>query len=118
MARDTIRRTSVFHAQAADRAWVPALDVYQLLDGWLVKADLAGVRPQEVTVTVAGRVLTIAGVRHDTCIGEGCAQYLMEISYSRFERSIELPCDPGPADVETDYRDGMLLVHLRCGNKT
>ena len=117
MARDFIRRT-VFHPPADDRGWQPAIDVYRLRDGWLVKADLAGVRPQEVTVTVRGRVLTIAGVRRDACIGEGCAQYLMEISYSRFERSIELPCDPGPADVETDYRDGMLLVYLRCGNKT
>jgi HSP20 family protein len=118
MARDTIRRTSVFHAPTGDRGWVPALDVYQLRDGWLVKADLAGVRPQEVAVRVVGRTLTIAGARHDTCIGEGCALYLMEISYSRFERSIDLPCDPGPADVQTDYRDGMLLIHIRCGCPT
>lgn len=114
MARDFILRTTVFHPPAEGRGWQPALDVYQLRDGWLLKADLAGVRPQEIAVTLEGRVVTIAGLRRDLAIEEGCAHYRMEIAYSRFERSIELPCDPGPADLETDYRDGMLLVRLRC----
>jgi HSP20 family protein len=37
----------------------------------------------------------------------------MEIAYSRFERSVELPCNLDRADITTEYRDGMLLVRIR-----
>jgi HSP20 family protein len=95
--------------------WQPLLDIYTLRDGWLLKADLAGVRPHEVTVTLAGRYVTIRGLRRDLSIAEGCCQYRMEISYSRFERTIELPDDPGPVGVQTEFRDGMLLIRIRRG---
>jgi len=36
----------------------------------------------------------------------------MEISYSRFERTIELPCDVDHFRILTEYRDGMLLLRL------
>jgi HSP20 family molecular chaperone IbpA len=36
----------------------------------------------------------------------------MEIAYSDFERSLELPCDLGRADITTEYRDGILLVRI------
>jgi HSP20 family molecular chaperone IbpA len=36
----------------------------------------------------------------------------LEIAYSRFERSLDLPCNLQRAAIATDYRDGMLLVHV------
>jgi HSP20 family protein len=113
--RDRILRTALFGSPAEYLGWQPALDIYEVRDGWLVKADLAGVRPAEVTVSLDGRVLRIQGVRRDWCVEEGCCQYRMEIAYSRFERAVELPDDPGAATVQTDYRDGMLLVRIRRG---
>jgi HSP20 family molecular chaperone IbpA len=38
----------------------------------------------------------------------------MEISYNQFERTIELPCDASSMQIDTEYRDGMLWVRLRC----
>ena len=38
----------------------------------------------------------------------------MEISYNRFERALELPCEVDTMDVATRYQDGMLFVQLRC----
>jgi len=38
----------------------------------------------------------------------------MEISYNRFERSLELPCELDQMAVDTEYRDGMLIVRLTC----
>jgi len=115
MARDRVLRTALFGPPADYLGWQPLLDIYELKDGWLVKADLAGVRPDEVTVTLDGRVVRIGGVRHDLCVEEGCCHYRMEIAYSRFERAVELPVDPGAATIQTDYRDGMLLVRIRRG---
>jgi HSP20 family protein len=92
--------------------WRPAADVYRTPTAWLVKFDLAGVRPQDITLEVQGSRLTVRGTRRDCSVEHGCRHYQMEIAYSHFERSIELPCDLEHADLTTEYRDGMLLVHI------
>ena len=112
MSRDRILRTPVFRPPA-DPGWRPALDIYELKDGWLLKADVAGVHPEDVAVGVDGRLVTIRGLRRDWCVAEGCCHYRMEISYSRFERTVELPADVSAAAVRTELRDGMLLVRIR-----
>ena len=112
MARDRILRTPVFRPPA-DPGWHPLLDIYELKDGWLLKADVAGVRPEDVSIRLDGRRVTIGGVRRDWALEEGCCHYRMEISYSRFERTVELPAAPDPHAVQTELRDGMLLVRLR-----
>ena len=117
MSCDRLVGTAVFHS-ANELGWQPLLDIYELRDGWLLKADLAGVQPDEVKITMSGRNVTIQGLRRDLCVEEGCCHYRMEISYSRFERTIELPADPGAATVQTEYRDGMLLIRIRRGNPT
>jgi HSP20 family protein len=101
-------------AQAAQSgAWQPLVDVYQTRDGWLVKYDVAGVRPEDITLAVQGRRLILRGSRRDCCLGETCGQYLMEIAYSHFERSVVLPEEIESYRLTTDYRDGMLLVRLQ-----
>lgn len=95
-----------------DVRWQPAADVYRTRSGWIVKIDLAGVRPADVRVSVCGRRLTVEGTRRDWQIEDAQQHYCMEIAYSHFERSIELPCDLDRFHVTTDYRDGMLLVRL------
>lgn len=93
--------------------WQPPVDIYQTRDGWLIKADLAGVNPDDVVVELHNRRITIHGQRRDTSIEEGCCCYSMEISYSRFERTIELPDDLGRACIATDFQHGMLHIRIR-----
>ena len=69
--------------------WQPSADVYRTKDGWLVKFDLAGVQIADVSVTLRGRRLSISGVRRDSFLEEGSSYYSMEISYNRFERSLD-----------------------------
>jgi HSP20 family protein len=92
--------------------WCPPADVYKARDGWLVKLDLAGIDPHDLEVEAQGRRLTIRGTRRDCARQEGLRHYQMEISYSHFERGLELPCDLDRAKISTDYRDGMLLVRI------
>jgi HSP20 family protein len=92
--------------------WRPAADVYRVRDGWLVKLDLAGVRPEDVRLSVCGRQLTVEGSRRDCQIEDGQQHYFMEIAYSHFERTIELPRELKQARISTEYRDGMLFVRL------
>src|ERR1700731_1767200 len=89
--------------------WEPSADVYRTRDGWLLKFDLAGVRPEDVTVSVSGRMVKVTGVRRDTSVEEGCSYYAMEISYNRFERSLEMPVNLANARVTIEARNGLLL---------
>jgi HSP20 family protein len=115
---DKISQTTIFFSPTsdagADTVWRPAVDVYRTRTGWLVKYDLAGVRREDIEVTVAGRRVTIRGIRRDWRLEEGCSHYFMEISYNRFERTLELPCDLEGSCMELEGREGLLLVRLRC----
>jgi HSP20 family protein len=97
-----------------NEAWQPAADIYRAAFGWLVKVDLAGVRPTDVDVRVSGQMLVITGQRRDWLVTEGHQLYSMEITYSRFQRAIEFPCALDNVQVELDYRDGLLLIALKC----
>lgn len=90
--------------------WVPRVDVYQGHDGWLVKCDLAGVPAEDIQLYVNEGQLVISGVRRDFSILEGQRAYSMEIAYSRFQRSVDLPIDLSQSEIRSEYRDGMFLV--------
>jgi HSP20 family protein len=92
--------------------WQPAADVYRTAGGWLVKFDLAGVRPEDIEVEICGSLLTIRGARRDWMVEEGHRAYSLEISYSRFQKSVQLPCELEGASLRCQSRDGMLLVQL------
>ena len=99
--------------RCGDPGWCPPADVYRTADGWLVKLDLAGLRPEDIGVSTRGSRLIVRGSRRDCTVQEGCRHYRMEINYSQFERGIELPCELERTDIRTDYRDGMLYVRIR-----
>jgi HSP20 family protein len=92
------------------RAWEPATDIYQTEQGWVVKFDLAGVEPTDLTVSIEGCTLVVSGTRRDRTLREGVWHYQMEITYSRFERAIKLPCDLAHAAVTTVYEHGLLSI--------
>jgi HSP20 family protein len=92
------------------REWSPRADVYRTPTGWVVKLDLAGVRPEDVTIEVAGSLLQVRGVRRDTFVSLGYRHHSMEISYSRFQRSVRLPCSAVKSSFKTEYVQGMLVI--------
>jgi HSP20 family protein len=92
------------------REWSPRADVYRTPTGWVVKLDLAGVRPEDVTIEVAGSRLEVRGIRRDTFVRLGYRHHSMEISYSHFERTIHLPCSAVKSSFKTEYVQGMLVI--------
>ena len=95
------------------RVWRPDADVYQTADGWIVKVDLAGVHADDLEIKIQDRTLSIRGCRRDTFFGEGVTYRQMEITYSRFEKTLHFPCSIEDATILRDYRDGLLILHLR-----
>jgi HSP20 family protein len=115
MAVDALRFVSLFMQgvePTRDSVWQPATDIYRMPAGWLVKMELAGVRPDDVQLMIQGKSITVRGRRRDDCLEEHCCQLHMEIAYSRFERRIELPADLDSVHVETRFRDGMLMIKI------
>jgi HSP20 family protein len=100
------------------RLWNPAADVYRTRDGWIIKLDLAGVRAEDLEVEVSSFNLRVRGCRRDTFVQEGFSYHQMEITYSRFEKNIKFPCSIQGASLARDYRDGWLIIRLRCEEKT
>jgi HSP20 family protein len=93
--------------------WTPPVDVYRKGKcGWLLKFDLAGVRPEDVRVRVGQSRVTVSGVRRDWVVEQGYSYHSMEISYNRFERTVELPGDLSGAEYSLEARDGLLLVRV------
>jgi HSP20 family protein len=92
-------------------AWRPAVDVYRNDSGWLIKMDLAGVRPSDVQLALTKRGLLVRGRRCDRAIDSSWRRHHLEIAYSTFERLVELP--PLHAAIDAELMDGMLLVRLR-----
>lgn len=92
--------------------WRPPVDVYRKGDIWLLKFDLAGVRAEDVRVRLAGSRVTVSGIRKDWVVEQGYQYHSMEISYNRFERTVELPGDLSGAEYSLEARDGLLFVRV------
>lgn len=101
--------------EVGDLDFAPRADVYRTPSGWVVKFDLAGVKPQDVQIEAHGRLIRVAGVRRDHFVERGYRHHSMEISYSRFERNLRLPCEAEGASITTEYTDGLLIVTIETG---
>ena len=97
------------------RLWNPAADVYQSEDGWVVKIDLAGICSDELEVEIRDSILRISGCRRDTHCRDGLVYHQMEITYSRFEKTIQFPARIEGASLKRDYSDGFLIINLHRG---
>jgi HSP20 family protein len=119
--RDLPRRASTFFLSldndGGEVVWRPRADIYQTPNGWVVKFELAGVRTDDITLGACGSRLTIRGIRRDRVPAEGWRCYAMEISYSRFERSMDLPFEVEASHLAVDCRDGMLLIYVATEGK-
>ncbi len=88
---------------------VPALDVRELEDEYLVLVDLPGVKPEDVAVELTDQVLTISGSR--TPVETGEALRLERPSYS-FVRRLTLPKGVDADKIVADYHDGVLELRI------
>jgi HSP20 family protein len=97
------------------RLWNPAADVYRSSEGWVVKVDLAGICSDELEIQISDSMLRITGCRRDTNFREGFVYHQMEITYSRFEKTIQFPAPIEGASLKRDYSDGFLIIKLHRG---
>ncbi|MFO8010918.1 MAG: Hsp20/alpha crystallin family protein [Dehalococcoidia bacterium] len=97
--------------------WEPAVDVYEKDDKYIVKAELPGVKKDDIDVSVSGDTLTIKGERKDESETKEENYYLAERSYGSFVRSMALPSTVDADNIEANYDDGVLEVTLPKSEK-
>jgi len=92
--------------------WAPRVDITETEKEFVIKAELPEVKKEEVKVTVENGVLSIAGERKIEKEEKGKKYHRVERAYGRFERSFTLPEGMEPKKVTSEFKDGMLTVHL------
>jgi len=92
--------------------WSPAINVIEKDDKYVVKAELPGVKEEDVEVSVTGDMLTISGEKEEEMEEERRGYYYSESSYGSFSRSITIPSTVDPGKIEANYDKGILEITL------
>lgn len=83
------------------------------MDGGLViKVELAGMRREDLELTIEGNRLRISGQRPDGCRAPKCKFLVMEINYGAFESVIELPAGYDLTQAKAAYQNGFLRIDV------
>ncbi len=90
--------------------FVPAFEVKETKDAYLVRADLPGVKEQDLDVSTTGHRLTVRGKREAERKDERDTYYLYERSYGSFARTLSLPEGADPGQVHAALADGVLTI--------
>lgn len=93
-------------------AFTPRFDVKETKDAYVIKADLPGVREEDLDVSLNGNLLTISGKREADHQGEGDAYFAVERSYGSFARSFTMPESVDGAGVTAELKSGVLAVYI------
>jgi HSP20 family protein len=93
-------------------AWTPALDVYQDKDNVVVKAELPGMKKEEIEITLLEGSLTLSGERKYEEEHKEENTFRRERFHGKFRRTVSLPVAVDSAKVKAAYKDGILTVTL------
>ncbi len=98
--------------EGGSRTFAPAVDIYEDDDAIYVKAELPGVKPEDVHIDVENDVLTVRGERKLERDDKREGYHRIESSYGLFTRSFALPESVDTEHVEADMSEGVLEVKI------
>ena len=99
-------------APANGGRWLPEVDVTEEKDRIVVKADLPGMKQEEISVEASEGVLTIKGERKRESETKDAKTYRVERSYGSFLRSFTLPAGVDGSHAAATYKNGVLEIAL------
>ncbi len=94
------------------RRWVPAMDLVEMEDHLVLRADLPGLDRDDVTIEVKDRTLFISGERNDEHTEKVEGYYRFERSFGGFSRSLTLPDGIDAEAIQADFDKGVLEVRI------
>jgi HSP20 family protein len=105
-------RTNADKEMLAVPDWLPAVDIVETPEEYVIKAELAEVKKEDVKVTVDSGTVIIQGERRQEKDDHGKRFHRIERSYGSFMRSFAVPDNVDPTTAKAEFKDGVLQVHL------
>jgi HSP20 family protein len=112
MSRALSPRSGQPREHVSSRVWSPPVDVYEDVEGIVVRAEIPGMKQEEIDIELAGETLTIKGERKfdDEARREGYVR--IERQYGAFQRSFTIGVPIDERKVKATYKNGVLEVSL------
>jgi len=92
--------------------WSPVIDIEEDDDNYFVKAEIPGMKKEDVKISVRGNALSVSGERKQESETKNKTFHRIEQSYGKFMRTITLPSEIDTERVKATYKDGILTVTL------
>lgn len=115
MMRDLMRWDPFAQLETAggrELGFVPSFEVKETKDGYVFKADLPGIREEDLEISLTGNRLTVSGKREEERREEDERYYAYERSYGSFSRSFTLPEGVDVEHAQADLTSGVLTVSI------
>jgi len=106
------RNVPVEAIEAEEEAGELAVDVYQTPTHIIIKAMIAGVRPEDLDVSITRDLVTIRGKRERHTEGTAGDFFFQELYWGSFTRTISLPQEVEIEDAEASEKHGLLIIRL------
>jgi HSP20 family protein len=110
LGRVALRRFAV--DADTDAQWVPAVDIVEEKDRFVLRADVPGVDPADIDVSMDNGVLTVAGERQAQRGSEDASLQRAERAKGRFSRRFSLPDTTDAEGITAQSRNGMLEISI------
>jgi spore coat protein M/HSP20 family protein len=91
---------------------IPPVDIYETEKAYVIEAELAGYKQDEVQVNVDKHVLRISSDKQTLKDADGKKNLVRERYFKKFERSFSLPEDIDESSIEGEFSDGVLTITL------
>jgi HSP20 family protein len=105
-------RSSAKEGEFALADWRPAVDTYEENNNIVIKAELPGVKKENVTIDIKDNMLTLKGERSEETEVKEENYYRKERSYGKFHRAFTLPDAVDPNKIEASFKDGVLKISI------
>ena len=103
---------------AKGQFWTPDLDIIEEKDQYVLKADLPGIKKEDIKISVLDDILTVEGERKAEALSEDKQIHRLERSYGRFTRSLNLGAKVDVNKIKASYKDGVLELIVPKAEET
>lgn len=93
-----------------EAAGVPSIDLFESEDTLMVKAELPGINPEDLDISIIGTTLTVSGVKREEAVQRSAYHHKVEKRFGSFSRSVRLPCRVRIEDIKATYEKGVLQI--------
>lgn len=109
---DTLGNLDWQYRDSAGASWVPPVDIFEEADAIRIVAEVPGVKPEDIKISLENNVLTIQGTKEQVAQERTERVHRYERTYGAFERSFTLPATVDAGNIKASYEHGVLTVTL------